>query len=179
MRPSMQKAPARARGAGRTVIAVLLATLSVAAFAADLPKRKSGLWEITTSEPGGPPGPVAQMCIDQKLDDMARQLAAGALTCSRQDLRRDGDRFVSDSVCKIGDSTATTHAVISGDFESTYQADIQAKYSPPLMGMTEGRSVMNAKWLGPCRAGQRPGDIVMPGGSKINIYDAPRNAPRQ
>ena len=161
------------------VIAMIVAALPVAALAADLPKRKSGLWEITTSEPGGPPGPVAQRCIDQKLDDMTRQLAAGALACTKQELRRDGDRYISDSVCKIGDSTATTQAVISGNFESTYQAEIQAKYSPPLMGMSEGRSVMNAKWLGPCRAGQRPGDIVMPGGSTINIYDAPRSAPKK
>lgn len=161
------------------VVAMIVVALPVAALAADLPKRKSGLWEITTSEPGGPPGPVAQMCIDQKLDDMTRQLAAGALACTKQELRRDGDRYISDSVCKIGDSTATTQAVISGNFESTYQAEIQAKYSPPLMGMSEGRSVMNAKWLGPCRAGQRPGDIVMPGGSTINIYDAPRSAPKK
>ena len=161
------------------ILALLVAALPATVTAADLPKRKSGLWEITTSEPGGPPGPIATMCIDEKLDDMAKQLSAGAVTCTRQELRREGDRYISDSVCKIGDSTATTHAVISGDFESTYQADIQARYSPPLMGMTEGRSVMNAKWLGPCRAGQRPGDIVMPGGSTINIYDAPRNAPRQ
>ena len=161
------------------ILALLVAALPATVTAADLPKRKSGLWEIATSQTGGPPGPVAQMCIDEKLDDMAKQLSAGAVTCTRQELRRDGDRYISDSVCKIGDSTATTHAVISGDFESTYQADIQARYSPPLMGMTEGRSVMNAKWLGPCRAGQRPGDIVMPGGSTINIYDAPRNAPRQ
>jgi hypothetical protein len=161
------------------VVIIAWAMLPLTALAADLPKRKSGLWEITTSEPGGPPGPVAQMCIDQKLDDMARQFAAGALSCSRQDLRREGDRYISDSICRIGDSTATTHAVISGNFESTYHAEIQAKYTPPLMGMSEGRSVMSAKWLGPCRAGQRAGDIVMPGGTTINIYDAPRNVPRQ
>ena len=148
-------------------------------LAAELPQRKSGLWEVTTSEPGGPPGPVATMCIDQKLDDMARQLAAGALTCSKQDLRRDGDRYVSESICKIGDSTATTRAVISGNFETTYQAEIQAKYAPPLMGMSEGRSVMNAKWLGPCRPGQRAGDITMPGGNTINLYDAPGGAPKK
>ena len=161
------------------IVAVLVGTTSFAAMAADLPKRKSGLWEITTSEPGGPPGPVATMCIDQKLDDMARQLTAGAITCTKQDLRREGDRYVSDSVCKIGDSTATTRAVISGNFESTYQADIQAKYAPPLMGMSEGRSIMNAKWLGPCRAGQRAGDVIMPGGTTINIFDTPGGAPKK
>lgn len=29
-----------------------------------------------------------------------------------------------------------------------------------------------AKWLGACAADQKRGDIVMPGGTKINIKDA-------
>jgi hypothetical protein len=160
--------------AGMTV-----AFLPLAIHAADLPKRKSGQWEIATSQPGGPPGPVAQMCIDEKTDDMTRQLAAGAVTCSKQDIRRDGDRYVAESVCKIGDSTATTRTVISGNFTAAYQADIEAKYSPPLMGMSEGRSTVSARWLGPCRAGQRPGDITMPNGTVINLYDAPGGAPKK
>jgi hypothetical protein len=30
---------------------------------------------------------------------------------------------------------------------------------------------MSAKWLGPCAADQRPGDMIMPNGMKINILD--------
>jgi len=160
-------------------LALLLVAAPVAADAADLPKRKSGLWEISTSQPGGPPGPIAQMCIDEKTDDLTRQLAAGSVTCSKQDIRREGDRYVAESVCRIGDSTATTRAVFSGKFDSAYQADIEAKYSPPLMGMSEGRSTVGARWLGPCRAGQRPGDITMPNGTVINLYDAPSGAPKK
>ena len=161
------------------LLIVALFPISLHVAAADMPKRKSGQWEISTSQPGGPPGPIAQMCIDEKTDDLTRQLSAGAVSCSKQDLRRDGDRYVAESICKIGDSTATTRTIISGNFSSTYQADIEAKYSPPLMGMSEGRSVMTARWLGPCRAGQRPGDITMPGGSVINLYDAPPGAPKK
>ncbi len=47
------------------------------------------------------------------------------------------------------------------------------------MGMSEGRSTMSARWLGPCRAGQRPGDITMPNGTVINLYDAPPGAPKK
>jgi hypothetical protein len=160
-------------------LALACIALPLAAGAADLPKRKSGQWEISTRQPGGPPGPVAQMCIDEKTDDLTRQLAAGSISCSKQDLRREGDRYVSESICRIGDSTATTRAVFSGTFDSAYQADIEAKYSPPLMGMSEGRSTMSARWLGPCRAGQRPGDITMPNGTVINVYDASGGAPKK
>jgi hypothetical protein len=30
---------------------------------------------------------------------------------------------------------------------------------------------MTATWLGPCAADQRPGDMIMPGGMKMNILD--------
>ena len=163
----------------RTRLLLLCMLLPLTAGAMDLPKRKSGQWEISTAQTGGPPGPVAQMCIDEKTDDLTRQLAAGAVTCSKQEIRREGDRYVAESVCKIGESTATTRTVISGDFESTYQADIEAKYSPPLMGMSEGRSTVAARWIGPCRAGQRAGDITMPNGTVINVYDAPGGAPKK
>lgn len=30
---------------------------------------------------------------------------------------------------------------------------------------------LEAKWLGACKPGQKPGDIVMPGGFKMNVRD--------
>ena len=165
-----------------TVLWAALASLAIAtlpAGAADLPKRKPGLWEVVTSQAGGPPGPRAQLCIDEKTDDMAQQLAAGAVSCSRQDVRRDGDRFVAESTCRIGESTATTKMVFSGTFDSAYQVDIDAKYAPPLMGMGEGRSTVKARWLGPCRAGQRPGDITLPDGTVLNLHDGPGAPPKR
>jgi hypothetical protein len=163
----------------RAIASLAMLAVASASAALDLPKRKSGLWEIVTSQTGGPPGPTVQMCIDEKLDDLAKQLAAGAVTCSKQDVRREGDRYVAESVCRIDNTTATSRMVFSGNFDTQYKADIEARYSPPLMGMSEGRSTVSAKWLGPCRAGQRPGDVVMPGGARINLYDAPTGAPRK
>jgi hypothetical protein len=31
--------------------------------------------------------------------------------------------------------------------------------------------MIEAKWLGACKSDQKPGDIVMPGGVKMNIMD--------
>jgi hypothetical protein len=31
---------------------------------------------------------------------------------------------------------------------------------------------IEAKWLGACKPDQKPGDIVMPGGFKLNVKDA-------
>ena len=41
-----------------------------------------------------------------------------------------------------------------------------------LDGKPRGRRI-EAKWLGDCKPGQKPGDIVMPGGGfKLNVKDA-------
>jgi hypothetical protein len=155
-----------------------LLAASLDAGAADMPKRKSGLWEITTSAEGQTTPPM-QMCIDEKVDDLSRDMTQGDVKCSKQDMRREGDRYVIDSVCKFGETTATSHIVVTGKLDSAYQMDIQSKYNPPMMGMSEGRSTMKARWLGACKAGQRPGDMVMPGGMTINVYDAAKSAPRR
>ena len=161
----------------RCAVALAVAAIVPAVAAAvDLPRRKSGLWEISTAAREGQIV-AASMCVDQKTDDLSRQLAGVGVQCSRQDVRREGSRYVFDSVCRFGESTATSRAVFSGSFETQYEVDITAKYAPPLMGMSEGRSTIKARWLGPCKPGQKPGDLVMPNGTTINILGAQKPAP--
>jgi hypothetical protein len=168
------------RCAPRLCVAVALAALAPALVSgADLPRRKSGLWEMSTAAQQGQTV-AATMCVDQKTDDLSRQLAGVGVSCSKQDIRREAaNRYVFDSVCRFGESTATSRAVFTGSFDSQYEVDISAKYAPPMMGMSEGRSRIRARWLGPCKAGQRPGDIVMPNGTTINILETQKPAPKR
>lgn len=158
-----------------------LAFLSLLAFAAGavqaadaMPKRKSGLWEMKTRMEGMPsPGPM-QMCVDRSTDDLIQE-RAGALKpdCSVMDVRNGGGRMTIHSVCRHESSTITTDAVITGDFESTYRNEMKVSYSPPQHGMSEMRMVQDARWLGPCKAGQKAGDVIVPGmpGGKINMQE--------
>lgn len=159
-------------------VAALVATGSVAAQ--DFPKRKSGLWEIKTSQgPQGkgapPPGAGAdlQLCIDEKTDNAVQQQAAGMTkqNCSKQEMKRTATGMTVDSVCKLGDTTATTHSVFTGSFDSAYKVETKSTYDPPMMGMKEGSAVIEAKWIGPCKADQRPGDMILGNGMKINMND--------
>ena len=38
-----------------------------------------------------------------------------------------------------------------------------------MMGMSEMKSKLSARWVGPCEADQKPGDIIMPNGMKMNM----------
>jgi hypothetical protein len=151
---------------------VAVLCVSSQAPAIDLPKRKSGLWEIKVAhESSSRSAQAMQMCIDQNSDDMAQQMGANVAkqTCSKQNIRRQGGKIVADSVCKIGETTATSHSVFSGAFDQSYRGEIRTQYAPPLMGKSETTTVIEARWIGPCTAEQKPGDMIMPNGMKINI----------
>ena len=157
----------------------VLAALGVCAqaHAFDFPKRKSGLWEIETTSSARPgAAQKAQMCIDQKADDALNQMGTTMTKdmCSKRDLRREGDAIVSDSVCKFGGTTATTHSVVTGKFDSAYQVETRSSYDPPMSGVKDGSAVIRARWVGPCKADQKPGDMILPNGMKFNVNDRPK-----
>lgn len=166
----------------RLVIAISILVLSPLAFAApNMPARKPGLWEISMQMPNLPQPMVSQQCIDEKTDDLMQQRGQerAQQQCSKNTVRNEGSQVVVDSVCTFDKTTATTHAVFSGDFKSNYRGEISTTYAPPMHGMASSRQILTAKWLGPCKAGQKPGDVTMPGMGSININDMMKNMPRK
>jgi hypothetical protein len=160
---------------------IAFAATPVSAASVDAPRRKSGLWEITASSSQMKGGHTMQQCIDQKSDDLMKKDMQGMekTSCTKNEMRKEGDRIVSESVCKINGSTATTRAVFSGRFDSAYKADIKSTYEPPMRGMRESSTVIEAKWLGACKPGQKPGDISMPGMPEgINIEELMKKMPK-
>lgn len=162
-------------------IALFFAANLANAASIDLPKRKSGLWEMKMSSRAEKGSQTVQQCVDEKTDDMTKNQMAGMAkqSCSRNDFHREGDKLVVESVCKFSGSRSTTRAVFSGKFDSAYKADIKSTYEPPLHGMKESSSTIEAKWLGACQVGQKPGDISMPGMPNININEMMKNLPKR
>jgi hypothetical protein len=94
--------------------------------------------------------------------------------CSKQDMQRAGNTITVDSVCNIGGATTTSRAVVTGDFNSAYTVKVSSKREggPAVPGMpAETNMTIEAKWTGPCKADQKPGDVVMAKGVKMNISD--------
>lgn len=152
-----------------------------AALAADMPKRKSGLWEMKTQMEGMPsPGPM-QMCVDQNTDNLMQDKArAEKVNCSAMDVKQAGGRTTIHSVCKHEGTTVTTDGIITGDFASGYRSDMKMRYSPAQEGMKDMHVIQEAKWLGPCKPGQKAGDIIMPGmAAGVNMQQMMNSAQMQ
>ncbi len=161
----------------RPALAAALAGIAFAtvATAADLPRRKSGLWEMKTQMEGMPSGGPIQMCVDQNTDNLIQDEARSKKPdCPvMQVSTAAGGKVILHSVCRIEKTTATTDAVISGDFNTSYKSDMKVSYNPPMHGMSDMKMTQEARWLGPCKAGQKPGDVMMQGmpGGKMNMQE--------
>ena len=144
---------------------------AASASAAELPARKAGLWEITSSASGR--SMKMQQCIDASTDQ-AMQGHGGAAAgndCSKRDVQKSGSTMTVDSVCTVAGKAVTSHIVVNGSFDSEYTMNITSQ------GAARGGQsgvTLTARWLGPCAADQKPGDMIMPNGTKMNILNMPK-----
>ena len=148
------------------------------AAAQDLPPRKAGLWEVKmTTEGHNMPPNTSEHCIDAETDKLMSSMGDNVRQdmCSKRDVKKVGNTIVVDSVCKFGPMTITSQSVASGDFNSAYSVKVTTKREggPVIPGMpADGKSSMSidAKWMGACKADQKPGDMIT-AGRKFNIRD--------
>ena len=158
---------------GTCLLALLLAH---DARAAELPVRKAGLWEMKMVRAGSPmPEMTMQHCTDETTDK-AMSTAVSPMSkeaCSKQEIKQTATGYVSDSVCNVAGMSMTSHSDITGDFNSAYSIKTSSHTEGGPSGMPRDTTMtIEAKWLGACKPDQKPGDIVMPGGFKINVKDA-------
>jgi hypothetical protein len=155
---------------------VLLSSIS-SASALDLPTRKAGLWELKMEFEGrNLPTQLVQQCTNAETDRLMTFNFGGTAerNCQKRDVHNTGGTITVDSVCTFGDATTTSHAVVSGDFSSAYTVQVNSTRhgGRPIPGAGPGgetHMTIAAKWLGPCVAGQRPGDVMTGNGMKMNV----------
>jgi hypothetical protein len=172
-----------------SAIALLALLPANAAGAVELPVRKAGLWEMKVLHTGSAiPDMTMQHCTDETTDkEMSTSFSPMAKEmCSKQDIQKTATGYVSDSVCGIAGMSITSHAEIIGDFNSAYTVKSTSHSERGPTGVPrDSTTTIEAKWLGACKADQKAGDIMMPGGMKMNIKDMqklkdliPKNLPK-
>ena len=124
-------------------VAVLACT---SANAADGLSHKPGLWETRVQAAGRTM--VTQMCTDAATE--ARNIATTAAymkaNCTKNELSQQGNTFVSNTECTFSGQHVVGHTVTTKIGDSAFH--------------TDGTTIVDAKWLGPCKTGQKPGDMM-------------------
>jgi hypothetical protein len=155
---------------------ILLMPVPADAAGVELPIRKAGLWEIKMVRTGSPvPAMTMQHCTDESTDRAMNGMASpmAQQMCSKQDIRKTATGYASDTVCNVAGRTVTSHSDIVGDFNSAYTVTTvsQTQTEGSAAGSRNTTSTIEAKWIGACKPDQKPGDVVMQDGRKVNIID--------
>jgi hypothetical protein len=152
------------------VLGLAAASFVAGAAADDLPKRKTGLWEINMHMEGMPNMGPMQQCIDQNTDNLMLQQTRKT-DCRVLEVKKSGNKVSIHSVCQMQGSTATSDGVFEGSFDSSYQGRMKTRFNPPWQGRSESNMTHAARWIGPCKPGQKPGDVIMPNIGGVNINE--------
>jgi hypothetical protein len=163
-----------------TLLALAVVIVSPAT-AQDYPKLKSGQWDmVTTTTKGGAGAPhKTTLCTDESIQKQMMDLSKGMQRemCSKSDIRREGSSYIGDSVCQMGESKMVSHSVMAIQGDAAYKTVIDTTYDPPFMGMKDSHTTVEGKFVGPCRDGLQPGDVLMPDGKKFNMKAMQGQAP--
>ena len=111
------------------------------------------------------------MCLDEATARDMYRFSQGMMEgmCSKFEVKHSGNRYTSEAVCKLGDSRMTAHSTMTLSGDTAYRIEGRSTYDPPFMGMKDATTTVEARHAGPCRPGQKPGDITTAGGQTINI----------
>ena len=142
---------------------LLLAFLASTSQAEDQPKRKSGLWEIKTQMAGMPDMGASQECVDQNSDNFTQQgVKEEGVDCKPPDIKRSSDTLSIHTECAIEKTTVVSiDYLLKGSLDSAYKGTVKTQTKSP-QGKHETSIALEARWLGPCKPGQKPGDVSMP-----------------
>jgi hypothetical protein len=154
--------------------AFALALLAAPAFAVDYPTMKAGLWESRLVQEGAPTKAGAtRICMNAAVQKEMLDMTMGSMKsmCTKNDIRRDGNRLYGTAECKLGESAMKSSSVTTFAGDSAYRTEVKSAFDPPLMGKATSTTLIEGKWMGACPAGMQPGDITMPDGRKMNMLD--------
>jgi hypothetical protein len=164
------------RSARSTTVTWLAAALAPiiahSASAADYPKLRPGLWEMTTSTTRAPDAKSrSTLCLDASIQQDMIRMSSGMMAglCSKSDLKATGNTFVGEAECNLGGSTMRSKSVMTMHGDTSYRTEAHATFDPPLGGQSQSSTVIEGRHVGACKPGQQPGDLTTPAGQTINI----------
>ncbi len=110
---------------------------------------------------------MIHLCTDPAIDRVSSPLYVNmrGRKCEEKTARSASGWTIS-GVCDSGSVRITQDAVATGDLNDRYHVDIDTHMDPlNIPGGGQTKMVLDARWMGQCPAGKKPGDAEgLPGG---------------
>lgn len=147
-----------------------------------LPARKAGLWEVTVRSDDlvlprrgqmKPQPQTVHMCTDPKVEAVMLFAVVPAqehctTVTSRHLNVQPTNGWEIHTTCSVHGAQVKTQMQITGDLQTHYRGMYDVKFpNSPLYNT--GRMLFEGRWLGACKPGQQPGDMLLPNGVTVNV----------
>lgn len=142
--------------------------------------RKPGLWDIAIWKDGQTIMRAihVQQCSDVKSEpDVMLSLLPGQENCDKPEAIRSSKGMTIKTRCKVHDSDVDGEMAMTGDFSKLYRGRTRVSFTRGFTAAKQGESInFEARWLGACKPGMTPGDMVLSNGITVNVLrDKKRN----
>ncbi len=99
------------------------------------------------------------------------QGAFAGKNCAKRTFDKTGTGYTGETECQIGTISSKARTLISGDFGSKIHMEVDTTLTglPGSKDPVRRQMTIDATYLGPCEAGQKPGDIIMPDGKVVSM----------
>jgi len=112
--------------------------------------------------------------IEQKMTLWGQKM--GQEVCAKNAITPTAGGWKVESECDFGEAGKNvTSGTVTGDFNSKYVMKLTTTTTGAKMIQANGTHAMemSAEWKGACPADMKPGDMMLPGGMKMNIANLP------
>lgn len=144
------------------------------AQADELPVRKPGLWEVSILGAGQSVMRQQKVlqCTTPEVDGVTlMSIVPGQEHCHETTVKREDGQIHVQTVCFVHDNRVHARLRFSGDFQQSYQGQFEVSYSKPV-AHNPGLTHFNGRWLGACKPGMQPSDMVLPNGVTVNVRES-------
>lgn len=158
------------------VVVGLMLPSAAPTYANELPTRKAGLWELTTSmdEGRGPTQTAFKMCVEA---DMERNMVMASMiehksNCAKYEINRKDGAVHVESDCVFDRVKVTSHTVMTGDFAKNFGVQIESTTVPPDTRQTIAikRTIkQSGTYVGAECGDLKPGEAVTSDGKKVLV----------
>src|SRR4029453_17073917 len=118
---------------------------------------------------------ATKMCMDAAVQKEMMDMGMGTMKsmCTKNDIRREGNKVYGSAECKFGDATMKSSSVTTFTGDTAYHTEVKSTYDPPMQGMPSASAVIDAKWTGACPAGMQAADVWRPAARRCRAGPPP------
>jgi hypothetical protein len=154
------------------IVTTLLIVPFLHVAAADPPKKlQSGVWDVSIASDVLSQPVSYKMCIDSSAVLQEKVVQSGSTassSCTKNDRHVEGTQVIVDSVCTVGVSQVTSHAVATLDSKS-FKIELHSHNEPAIRDKTDSTVTQTGTWSGKCPSDMKPGDLKLPNGQKFQL----------